>query len=313
MNSSLVAENAHRVLVYYQTQYDPTLPPNSPFGHYVTTLPLIGAITHLLLAAFHINFADVSVHLNDFVPEAPFFDHMWQDIAILQKNGIKIIGMLGGSAPGTYVPCLNATLFPTYYPVLRNYIRRFKLDGMDLDVEEDVPLDDIIRLIKQLKHDFGNDFIITLAPVASALEEGGNLSGFDYIQLESKVGNLISWYNAQFYSGFGSFFPDDQYLEIVKFGKGLDPSRLVATTVTNPADAFGFFDISEIQQSIVDLASMQHFSFGGVAGWEYWNSLPGGSNQPYLWAQIMAKTMKDIKANHTQSLQSRSRIMGNLK
>jgi len=296
MNSTLISEGSHRVAVYYQTQYDPTLPANSPFGFYVTTLPLIGLITHLLLAAFHINFDDVSVHLNDFVPEAPIFVQMWADIAVLQQNGIKIIGMLGGAAPGTYT-CLTPDLFDTYYPVLRDYIKRFKLDGMDLDVEQDTPLDDIIHLMEQLKHDFGEDFIITFAPVASALEEGANLSGFDYIELEKRAGYMISWYNAQFYSGFGSFFPDDLYLGIVNFGNGLDPSRLVATTLTNPIDGFGFIDIDDIISSAKNLSEMHHFNFGGVAGWEYFNSLPGADSEPYQWAQQMSDAMKDLKAN----------------
>ncbi|KAJ7272555.1 endo-beta-N-acetylglucosaminidase [Mycena haematopus] len=312
MNSSLISEGSHRVAVYYQSQYDNSLAPNSPFGHYVSTLPLISVITHLLLAAFHINFNDVSVHLNDNVPEAPIFTQMWSDIAILQSTGIKVIGMLGGAAPGTYT-CLTPDLFDTYYPVLAGYIKRFNIDGLDLDVEQDTPLDDIIHLITQLKADFGPDFIITLAPVASALVDGSNLSGFDYITLESQVGANISWYNAQFYSGFGEFFPDDLYLEIVNFGTGLDPSRLVATTFTSPDEGFGFIDIDEVVSSVQTLAQKQDFNFGGVAGWEYWNSLPGGDEQPYLWAQLMTQTMNELKSNQTQLANSKSiqsRVLG---
>ncbi|KAF8196825.1 endo-beta-N-acetylglucosaminidase [Mycena galopus ATCC 62051] len=306
MNSSLIANGSHRVAVYYQTQYDPNLPANTPFGFYVSPLPLIAFITHLLLAAFHINFDDVSVHLNDNVPEAPIFTQMWQDIAVLQSTGIKVIGMLGGAAPGTYT-CLTPELFDTYYPVLAGYIKEFNIDGLDLDVEQDTPLADIEHLITRLKADFGPDFIITLAPVATALVEGANLSGFDYIQLENDVGTNISWYNAQFYSGFGEIFPDDQYLSIVKYGTGLDPSRLVATTLTSPIEGFGFIDIDDVVSSVQTLAQMQDFNFGGVAGWEYWDSLPGGDEQPYLWAQLMSQTMNELAANQTQLAKSNSK------
>ncbi|KAJ7460649.1 glycoside hydrolase family 18 protein [Mycena latifolia] len=305
MNSSLIASESHRVAVYYQTQYDNSLAPNSPFGHYVSPLPLITLITHLLLAAFHINFDDISVHLNDFPPENPFFDQMWADIAIVQSTGIKVIGMLGGAAPGTYT-CLTPDLFDTYYPVLAGYIEKYNIDGLDLDVEQSTPIDDIVHLINRLKSDFGEDFIITLAPVASALVEGPNLSGFDYIELEKRVGHHISWYNAQFYSGFGSFFPDDMYLDIVAFGRGLHPSRLVATTLTNPDAGFGFIDIDSITSSVQDLAQRHDFNFGGVAGWEYFNSLPGGNNQPYLWAKLMADTMSQLKTKQAQLAQSKS-------
>ncbi|KAF7356903.1 S5A-REDUCTASE domain-containing protein [Mycena venus] len=304
MNSSLISQGGHRVAMYYQSQYDNNLASNSVFGHFVTPLPLIGLITHLLLAAFHINFDDVSVHLNDDVPEAPIFDEMWFDIATMQSTGIKVIGMLGGAAPGTYT-CLTPDLFDTYYPVLAGYIKRYFLH---LPTNKTPPLDDIVHLINRLKADFGDDFIITLAPVASALIEGANLSGFDYIELEKRVGHKISWYNAQFYSGFGTFFPTDMYIEIVNFGKGLHPSRLVATTFTSPDEGFGFIDIDEVAQSVAELAQMQNFTFGGVGGWEYWNSLPGGENQPYLWAQLMHDTMDQIKANQTQLLASSKSI-----
>ncbi|KAJ7113695.1 endo-beta-N-acetylglucosaminidase [Mycena crocata] len=311
MNSSLVAEAGHRVAVYYQTQYDTSLIPDTPFGHYVSPLPLITIITHLLLAAFHINFDDVSVHLNDFVPEAPFFDQMWTDIAVMQSQGIKVIGMLGGAAPGTYT-CLTPELFDTYYPVLAHYIERYNIDGLDLDVEQFTPIEDIIHLILRLKHDFGDDFIITLAPVASALIEGANLSGFDYIELEQRVGHHISWYNAQFYSGFGSFFPDQNYLDIVNFGKGLHPSRLVATTLTNPDGNFGFISIDEVVASVKSLAQKQDFDFGGVAGWELWNSLPGGHEQPYLWAKLMTKTMNELKTKYKQAQLAKSKAQKRL-
>lgn len=62
----------------------------------------------------------------------------------------------------------------------------------------------IVRLIDRLRADFGPGFIITLAPVAAALVEGGgNLSGFGYGDLERVRGGEVAWYNAQFYCGWG--------------------------------------------------------------------------------------------------------------
>ena len=72
------------------------------------------------------------------------------------------------------------------------------MDGIDIDVEQETDISVVIHLITQFKADFGSEFIITLAPVASALSGGDNLSGFSYIELEQKAGANISWYNAQF-------------------------------------------------------------------------------------------------------------------
>ncbi|KAF9460652.1 endo-beta-N-acetylglucosaminidase [Collybia nuda] len=287
--------DGHRVAVYYQTQYDPNLPANSHFGHYVSPLPLIGLITHLILAAFHVNLKPwpVPVALNDFAPDDPWFNQTWADIAVMQSNGVKVIGMLGGAAPGTYECLIPGVTFDEYYPFLHDTIRKYKLDGMDLDVEQDVSLANIQFLINRLKADFGDDFIITLAPVASALTEGGNLSGFDYIELERTMGSKIAWYNAQFYSGFGSIFPEQQYIDIVEYGPGLDPSRLVASTLTNPDLGGGYVDPDEVVQSVMALARKYGYRFGGVAGWEYFISLPN-AEQPWEWAALMKSTMNTL-------------------
>ena len=108
----------HRVAVYYQTQYDKSLAANSPYGYYVSPLPLITFITHLILAAFHINAnLPITIALNDNAPDDPYFDQMWEDISVMKQAGIKVIGMLGGAAPGTY-ECLTQENFDTYYPQL---------------------------------------------------------------------------------------------------------------------------------------------------------------------------------------------------
>ncbi|KAJ7188697.1 endo-beta-N-acetylglucosaminidase [Mycena filopes] len=281
-----------RVAVYYQTQYDKSMPSNSAFGHYVSPLPLLSVITHLFLAAFHIN-SDKSVHLNDNVPEAPLFAQMWQDLGQMQAAGVKVIGMLGGAAPGTYT-LLSATNFNTYYPILSNYISEFNLDGMDLDVEQSTPLSVIENLITHLKSDFGADFIITLAPVATAMTEGSNLSGFDYVALDAQMGSSIAWYNAQFYSGFGTLFPDTQYINIIN--AGWDPSRLVASVLTSPANGGGYISPDQVVSSVKDLAAKYGFNFGGINGWEYFNSNPDPT-QPWEWAQEMAAAMASVTAS----------------
>ncbi|KAL1748736.1 glycoside hydrolase family 18 protein [Schizophyllum fasciatum] len=289
--------DASRVAVYYQTQYDA--------GNYVSPLPLIGFITHLYLAAYHLNFnkAGDSVTLNDHKPHDAYYDPMWPEISQLQDNGVKVIGMLGGAAPGTY-DCLSEENWDTYYPDLYQTIVDYDLDGMDLDVEQSTDIEVVTRLITQLKADFGQDFLITLAPVASALQESGNLSGFNYVDLEHRVGGNISWYNAQFYSGFGSIFPDDQYVSIVEHADGVfPPAKVVATTLTNPSLGGGYVDTDSVVQSIKDLVAVYGDQFGGVAGWEYFASIPEAGS-PWKWAQLIHDTIHAVAAKLMPSSQS---------
>lgn len=117
--------DGHRVAVYYQTQYDSSLEANSAYGHYVSPLPLITFITHLILAAFHINTnLPVTIALNDNAPDDPYFDQMWADIADMKAAGVKVTGMLGGAAPGSYA-ALTPDNFDTYYPQLAAVIAQY--------------------------------------------------------------------------------------------------------------------------------------------------------------------------------------------
>ncbi|KAJ7854680.1 hypothetical protein B0H14DRAFT_2353580, partial [Mycena olivaceomarginata] len=122
----------------------------------------------------------------------------------------------------------------------------------------------------------GNDFIITLAPVVSALLESSNLPGFDYGALDKAMGAQIAWYNAQF---FGSIFPDNRYTRIINLG--YDPNRAVASVLTSPDSGNGYVDIDEVISSAQALSAKYGFNFGGINGWEYFNSLTD-TMQPQL-------------------------------
>jgi len=168
-----------------------------------------------------------------------------------------------------------------------------RLDGIDLDVEKSDKLDNIATLIQRLRTDFGKDFIITLAPVASALKEGRNLSGFDYKTLEQNYGDEIGWYNAQFYSTYGSMSDPKDYDDIVT-NCPLDPSRLVAITLSNEGNGTGWVELKKVKSTVRQLLKKYGDSFGGIAAWEYYNSEPD-TDEPWTWAAVMGLAMVNYK------------------
>lgn len=193
-----------RLVVYYQTHQNED-------GSPISILPLVQKpgikVTHVNLAAIHINRNDNNndriITLNDHVPEHERNDSLWPELRILQATGIKVLGMLGGAAKGTFsVHTLDSEIpavFEKYYSALRDFVRYRSLDGLDLDVEEQMSLRGIVYLIDRLRADFGKDFIITLAPVCPALfDPRRNLSGFDYRELEAMRSKDIAFYNTQF-------------------------------------------------------------------------------------------------------------------
>ena len=148
----------------------------------------------------------------------------------------------------------------------------------------------ITRLIDRLRKDFGPDFIITLAPVATALIPGQpHLSGFDYHQLERTRGHEISWYNTQFYCGWGDAGSPAHYDIIISMG--WNPNKVVLGMVTNPGNGAGFVVQAQMDQALHMLRS-KYPNFGGVMGWEYFNSLPGDAERPWEWAASMARVAR---------------------
>ena len=272
-----------RIICYHQTHHLPN-------RNFVSLLPLITkvtGVTHVIIAAIHLN-GPANIHLNNDPPSDPKYADLWTEIYTLQSAGIKVLGMLGGAAAGSFMH-LDTFNFESYYSPLKDMITTYNLDGLDLDVEEEMSLNGVIRLIDRLKADFGDDFLITLAPVATALCGGRNISGFDYRSLQIARGNKIAWYNTQFYCGWGNMNNTEDYDAIIR--SGWSPSKIVAGMVTNPENGDGWVS-REVLEVVLKELKKKYLNFGGVMGWEYYNSLPGDEERPWEWAEFMGKTLK---------------------
>jgi hypothetical protein len=281
-----------RIITYYQTHHDGS-------GQHISVLPLLQQpgirLTHLILAAIHINEDPSGLTLNDHVPSHPRFTTLWAELRVLQASGIKVLGLLGGAAPGSFTRLDiredgDETQFERYYRPLAAMVREHGLDGLDLDVEEKMSLGGIIRLIDRLRADFGPNFIITLAPVAAAmLDARRNLSGFDYEALEVMRGKDIAWYNTQFYCGWGDCSNPVMYEMMLM--KGWPPEKIVVGMVTNPDNGAGWVPWEALSTVLPALVG-RHPRFGGVMGWEYFNGLPGGRDRPWEWARWMTALLR---------------------
>lgn len=79
------------------------------------------------------------------------------------------------------------------------------MDGLDLDIEEQVDVSCPLNLLRRLNQDFGTNFILTMAPVATDLQPSEyGLGGFSYSSLDSQAtasgkpnGKLVNWYNGE--------------------------------------------------------------------------------------------------------------------
>ncbi|KAK4506319.1 hypothetical protein PRZ48_000049 [Zasmidium cellare] len=280
-----------RVIVYHQTHHGPN------DGPPVSLLPLITngtGVTHVVVAAIHLNDPPGNITLNDHPPDHERFNTLWGEVAWLQASGVKVLGLLGGAAKGSYerLDGDDTARFESYYVPLRDMIRRHRFDGMDLDIEEPTSLPGTVRLIDRLRADFGPEFIITLAPVATALlPNQPHLSGpaFDYRLLEQMRGHEIAWYNTQFYCGWGDASSTVWYDAIMSMG--WNSNKVVFGLITNPANGPGHVEWAR-QEGVLRALRQKYPNFGGVMGWEYFNSLPGDTARPWEWAANMARTIR---------------------
>nr|POE64916.1 acidic endochitinase [Quercus suber] len=298
-NALLPLHQGPRVILYHQTHHGPN---NGPP---ISLLPLITqntGITHVIIAAIHINADPTALTLNDDPPTAPKFAPLWSEVATLQTHGVKVLGMLGGAAKGSFarLDTDDATRFESYYAPLHALIRAQRLDGLDLDIEEATSLKGTIRLIDRLHADFGAEFLVTLAPVATALLAGRqpHLSGpdFDYHELEARRGHAIAWYNVQFYNGWGDASTTFWYEVICEAG-GWPARRVVLGLLTSPANGgSGFVELQRVRDVLRTLRARHGVEFGGVMGWEFFNALPGGLERPWEWASAMASVVRGVNA-----------------
>ncbi|KAF2847510.1 glycoside hydrolase family 18 protein [Plenodomus tracheiphilus IPT5] len=315
-----------RLVVYHQTFHDPD-------GTYHSLLPLLTnntGITHVIIAAIHLNDGPGNITLNDHKPDDKRYDQLWGEVNWLQGSGVKVLGMLGGAAKGSFEKLSgDDASFEAYYTPLSHLISTHKLSGLDLDIEESVPLSTPTRLISRLRADFGPNFLITLAPVATALLPDPNipahlrpprpmlasgpspnplhptlphLSGFSYPELEcSIVGKEVAWYNTQFYCGWGDAGTTAWYDAIIS--AGWHPSRVVLGVVTNPGNGAGHVSIARLRDTCARLRHKYNGiggGFGGVMGWEYFNS--GDCEDDIVHVSSLALNNETVQAGWVKSL-----------
>ena len=177
-------------------------------------------------------------------------------------------------------------------------IRQYHIDGLDIDIEEETDISIPLRLMNALHRDFGEDFIITMTPLSSALSSktGQNLSGFSYFELDilatvpGSEKKLVSWYNGMFYGKYPRGPPT--YDAVID--AGWDPERVVMVVLDNSDNGppNGFRRIENLQDTIKEFKGV-YPGFGGVAGWEYYNA--GGSDseymQPWQWVTSVGNAL----------------------
>lgn len=219
-----------------------------------------------------------NIYLNDNLPDDNLFDTMWMETEECYHQGKTILLMVGG-AGGAYLNLFND--FSTYYPMLQQLLKsKSFIGGIDLDIEEEVSLENVKMLINRLKYDFGDEFIITMAPIAPSLtHDCPGMSGFIYKELYySPEGKHIDWFHCQCYDSFSK----ETYDEIVN--NGYPPEKVVMGMESGQFTKETFnIALEEVKQIVKTYPTM-----GGVYDWEYLNA-PPDMNDCSAWCKLMKR------------------------
>lgn len=241
-------------------------------------------VTHLMVSSLHFGRntdrnKSPYIHLNDFPPTDERFLPLWHELAEAKRRGITLMFMLGG-AGGAYGALFSD--YETYYPMLVKTLHDHpEISGLELDIEEEVSLEQVRRLITDLNRDMTSSFILTMAPIASALiDNEPGLGGFNYKELaETLEGQRINWFNVQCYGEYSL----EVYESILR--AGWSSEKIVMGMISGSTDNFrtACHELQRIYQRYPD-------SFAGVDVWEYCNCPPDPTNHSQ-WAQCVAKIL----------------------
>ena len=239
-------------------------------------------VTHIHLSSIHFGTDKNNnpyIHLNDNPPNSKVFDSVWYELKKAKKLGIKIILMVGG-AGGAFQTLFSN--YNTYYNLLKNlvYSKKDIIDGIDLDIEEQVSINNVENLIKTIKIDFGSNFIVTMAPIQSSMQsDQPGMGGFIYKDLYKSTGSLIDYFNVQCYYDYSV----NAYKEIINNGYPVE--KIVMGSISSQ-------DITQNINTIKNIVEI-YPNIGGVFNWEYYDS-PPDSHYPGTWSQLMDEALSII-------------------
>ena len=271
-----MSNKSKRIILYYQTLVDlkPLIDLVSKNNN-----PLVTDIT---LASIHFGKNDDNssyIHLNDHSPNDDRFKKIFSQLSTLKNKNVNINLLIGGA--GTAFNDLFSN-YDTYYNLLKQSILNELcfIDGFNLDIEEQVDISDIIKLVKNLKKDFPNKKIIFAPLVESIATDEPGMGRFSYKKLYNEIGESIDYFNVQCYGEYSL----NLYNQMKKNGY---PSEKIVMGMLTGQDFNSI--INEVEK-----ISHEDSRFGGVAVWEYFNAPPSSPEHPYVWCEIMMNILYSV-------------------
>ena len=234
-----------------------------------------------------------------------------QDIKDLKSKGQHVIISVGGAEGRITINSEAAA--DKFASSLSAIIKEYGFEGVDIDLEGSAVSGTayIARGLRKVHDEFGDDFIITMAPETYYMHKAEDLTG-SYYRLATDIKDILTICYPQFYNaggdiGYNNFnarYPSQSFitsLATMYIENGLRPDQL-AIGVPSMASAAGSGYISTdnlkaVVNSLVYKKSLDGFTppreyktLRGVMTW----SINWDATQKYSWAKSMSELMDSL-------------------
>jgi chitinase len=115
------------------------------------------------------------------------------DVAAKQAQGKRVLISIGGELGN--VDFSSAANVTRYVDSMTNVLNTFGFDGVDIDLESGLQIQNVAAAHRQLQQRFGSDFLLTMAPQTLDVQPGGR-----YEQLINALNRDVDIVHTQYYN-----------------------------------------------------------------------------------------------------------------
>jgi hypothetical protein len=247
--------------------------------------------THVIIAALHLHCEGGKwvMYLNNTRVDQvgkPFWDAVEQ----LQKDGVTVTALLGGAGGGNW-SCITqdpSQAISALKPLVNTYpLQGFDLDWEYSDFDPNAPGFDakfLATFTAQLAK-VRSGLVITHAPIPSQLPSYTS-------DIWNFLRTSLAWINVQWY-GNNLLQVYTDFVSGRTSGAPVDPSRVVAGSTVVRQSGVGYTDLCQLMSMVTTLLKQSGIGqkFGGVAGWEFTQTI--GSQDPKVsnWDTCIAAAL----------------------
>ena len=243
-----------------------------------------------------------------------------QDIKNLKSKGQHVIISVGGAYGAIVIN--SKTAADKFASSLSTIIKEYGFEGVDIDLEGSAVsgTEYIASGLRKLHDEFGDDFIITMAPETYYMHKAEGLTGA-YYRLAIEIKDILTICYPQFYNagsdiGYGDFFaryPSQSFitsLASMYIENGLRPDQLaIGVPAASSAGGSGYIstdDLKEVINSLVYKRQLDGFTpprrYTNLRGVMTW-SINWDGTQNYAWGKSMSELMHNLPISEGEDIE----------